>query len=84
MTSCCSKNGALYNVTHSLSKALETVNNRQAVAAALITFQLLLFLAYLGVKIVFYIVKVVKKHQAKRNKEELGLMDQRLQVTAIL
>ena len=59
---------------------METVKNREAVAAALSTFQLLLFLAYLGVKIVRYIVKAVKKHNARKNKEEIELMESRLAI----
>ena len=68
----------VHNATRALFEELETVKNRQAVAAALSTFQLLLFLAYLGVKIVLYTIKAVKKHQARRNKEDLELMESRL------
>ena len=45
---------------------------------AISTFQLVLFLAYLGVKIVLYTIKAVKKHQARRNEEELELMENQL------
>ena len=45
---------------------------------ALSTFQLVLVLVYLGVKIVLYTIKAVKKHQARRNEEELVLMESRL------
>ena len=68
----------MHNTTRALSKELETVKNRQVVAAANITSQLLLFRVYLGVKIVLYKIKAFKKHQARRNKEELELMESRL------
>ena len=42
----------VHNSTRTLSEELETVKNRQTVTAAISTFQLLLYLAYLGVKIV--------------------------------
>ena len=54
------------------------MKNRQAVAAALSTFQLLLFLAYLGVKIVLYIEKCVEKHQAAALEANLLEMESRL------
>ena len=67
----------LHNSTRALSKELETVKNRQAVVAALSTFQLLMLIRYMVVKIVIYIVRTVKKHNARRNEEEFLLMESR-------
>ena len=58
---------------------MDTVKNRQAVAAAVSTFHLLLFLAYLGVKIVVYTIGKCKRHQEKLVEEELELMETQLQ-----
>ena len=68
----------VHNATRALSKELETVKNRQAVAAALSTFQLFMFITYMVVKIVLYIIQAVKKHNARRIEEELELMESRL------
>ena len=70
---------AVHNATRALSAELDTVKNRQAVAAAVSTFQLLLFLAYLGVKIVFYTIGKCKRHQEKLAEEDLKLIETRLQ-----
>jgi hypothetical protein len=68
----------VHNATRALSQELETVKNRKAVAAALSTFQLFMFITYMVVKIIIFSIKTVKKHNARRNKEELQLMESRL------
>ena len=55
------------------------MKNRQAAHGLLGTLQLLLFLAYLGVKIVFYTIGKCKRHQEKLAEEELELIETRLQ-----
>ena len=72
----------LVNVTRG-QHALELENTdglkgRQAIAAALSTFQLFIFLTYLAVKIIIYSIKTVKKHNTRRHEEELELMENRL------
>ena len=72
----------LVNVTRG-QHALELENTdglkgRQAIAAALSTFQLFIFLTYLAVKIIIYSIKAVKKHNDRRHEEELELMENRL------
>ena len=70
---------AVHNATRAISAELDTVKNRQAAHGLLGTLQLLLFLAYLGVKIVFYTIGKCKKHHEKLAEEELELIETRLQ-----
>ena len=51
------------------------IKTRQAYAAALSTLQLLIVITYLIVKIIIFIVKTVRKHNANRHEEELELME---------
>ena len=72
----------LVNVTrgqHALElENTDVLKGRQAIAAALSTFQLFIFLTYLAVKIIIYSIKAVKKHNDRRHEEELELMENRL------
>ena len=54
------------------------IKTRQAYEAALGTLQLLFVITYLIVKIIIFVVKTVRKHNAKRHKEELELIESRL------
>ena len=55
------------------------MKNRQAAHGLLGTLQLLLFLVYLGVKIVFYTIDKCKKRHKKLAEEELELIEARLE-----
>ena len=68
----------LHNATRHLSQEIDMIKTRQAYAAALGTLQLLFVITYLIVKIIIFVVKTVRKHNAKRHKEELELMESRL------
>ena len=70
------------NATSAILEELQTLRNWQAVAAALSTLQLVLFLTYLVVQVVMYAVKKCKKHRERQVKEEVeligsGLMQQK-------
>ena len=54
------------------------IKTRQDYAAALGTLQLLFVITYLIMKIIIFVVKTVRKHNAKRHEEELKLMESRL------
>ena len=72
----------LVNVTsrqHVLEqKNTDGLKGRIAIAAILSTFQLFIFLTYMVTQIIIYAVKTVKKHNARRHKEELELIKNRL------
>ena len=55
------------------------MKNRQVFAGLIVTLQLILFIMYLGVKIVFYTIDKCKKHHEKLAEEELELIETRLQ-----
>ena len=55
------------------------MKNRQVFAGLIVTLQLILFIMYLGVKIVFYTIDKCKKHPKKLAEEELELIEPRLQ-----
>ena len=57
---------------------LDTLMGRQALAATIQVFQLLLFLVYLVVQGVVCTVKKCKKHRATQVEEEVELMESRL------
>ena len=57
---------------------LDTLMGRQALAATIQVFQLLLFLAYLVVQGVVCAVKQCKKHSVRLVEEEVELMESRL------
>ena len=65
----------LHNVTCHLSQESDLIKTRQAYAGALGTLQLLFFITYLIMKIIIFVVKTVRKHNAKRHEEELELME---------
>ena len=70
---------AAHNATRAISEELDTVKNRQVFAGLIATLQLVLFIVYLGVKIVFYTIDKCKKHHEKLAEEELELIETRLQ-----
>ena len=57
----------LHNVTRHLSQEINVIRTRQAYAAALGTLQLLFVITYLIVKIIIFVIKTVRKHNAKRH-----------------
>ena len=68
----------VHNATRHLSEEIQVLKGRQAIAAAISTAQLFIFLSYLAVKIIIYSIKTVKKHNTRRHEEELELMENRL------
>ena len=68
----------VHNATRHLSEEIQVLKGRQAIAAAISTAQLFIFLTYLAVKIIIYSIKTVKKHNDRRHEEELELMENRL------
>ena len=69
---------AVQNTTSQILVELDTLRGRQALAATIQVFQLLLFLAYLVVQGVVCAVKKCKKHSATQVEEEVELMESRL------
>ena len=55
------------------------MKNRQVFAGLIVTLQLILFIMYLGVKIVFYTIDKCKKRHKKLAEEELELIEARLE-----
>ena len=68
----------VHNATRHLTEEIQVLKGRQAIEAAISTAKLFIFLAYLTVKIIIYSIKTVKKHNDRRHKEELKLMENRL------
>ena len=68
----------VHNATRYLTEEIQVLKGRQAIAAAISTAQLFIFLTYLAVKIIIYSIKTVKKHNNRRHEEELELMENHL------
>ena len=67
-----------WNVEGQISKELDVLQGRQAVAAALSALQLFLFILYLVVQIVVYTVKKCKKHCKRQVEEKFELVESHL------
>ena len=67
------------NATSEIIDTLDSLKNRQALAATIQVFQLLLFLGYLFTLAILYAVKKCKQHRARQVEEEVKLMESRLQ-----
>ena len=66
---------AVQNVTSQILVEVDTLRVRQALAASIQVFQLLLFLAYLVGQGVVCAVKQCKKHSVRLVEEEVELME---------
>ena len=65
---------AVQNATSQILDTLDTLKNRQALAATIQVFQLLLFLGYLVILGILCAVKKCKNHRARQVEEEVELM----------
>ena len=70
---------AVQNATSQILSKLDSLKNREALAATIQVFQLLLFLGYLLVLAILCAVKKCKKDRARQVEEEVELMESRLQ-----
>ena len=67
------------NVTSEIIDTLDSLKKRQALAAAIQVFQLVLFLGYLFTLAILYAVKKCKKNRAALIESEVKMMEHRLQ-----